>query len=59
MRANNSAYPTDPIQSQPYGKKVIALRAQNFGNSNKIKQITANDVLNTYQNVFNPKDKTV
>ena len=56
MRANNSAYPTDPIQSQPYGKKVIALRAQNFGNSNKI---TANDVLNTYQNVFNPKDKTV
>lgn len=51
--------PTDPIQSQPYGKKVIALRAQNFGNNNKIEQITANDVFKTYQNIFNPTDKTV
>lgn len=51
--------PTDPIQSQPYGKKVIALIAQNFGNDNKIEQITANDVLNIYQKVFNPTDKTV
>lgn len=51
--------PTDPVQSQPYGSKVIALQAQNFGNDNKIDQITANDVLTTYQNIFNPSDKTV
>lgn len=51
--------PTNPTQSKPYGQKSITLQAKNFGNDNKIDQITAKDVLKTYQNIFNPTDKTV
>ncbi|OYQ70735.1 hypothetical protein B9T11_02990 [Wohlfahrtiimonas chitiniclastica] len=51
--------PTNPTQSKPYGEKVTVLEAKNFGNDNKIDQITANDVLNHYQTIFNPSDKTV